>query len=263
MKALFCIAAALVPPSGSLWVDRPAMAAPGLTTVTVTVVLMPGSQPVPALLERKSGNTVSQLEDIGPDGTAQINETDCSAATSYLAESIGARYTSDGRWKACRSDRPVEFRFFPSGVQRPASIAAGMVSVRWGDAADFKPALSTINAAQQAGDYGTAAIVNAQLGEVLKSTNLDAARGFKEAATIDALSFIMQRTGVQLDNAVTYDPADKLAVPTADAEALIKTYQVDNHLPATGKLDWTTLRSLSPLSNEQIYQLNSAATAKF
>ena len=263
MKALPCIAAVLLPLSFSLWVDKPAVAAPGLITVTVTVVLMPGNQPVPALLERRSGNTVSRLEDIGPDGTAHIDETDCSADTSYLAESIGARYTSDGLWKACHSDKPVEFRFFPRGMERPASIAAGFPSARWGQASDFEPALATVNAAQQAGDFGTAAVVNAQVGEVLKSKNLDAARGFKEAATIDALSFIMKQTGVQLDNSVTYDPKDKLAVPTADAEALIKTYQVDNKLPATGKLDWTTLRSLSPLSDEQIYQLNSTATSKF
>ena len=91
--------------------------------------------------------------------------------------------------------------------------------------------------------------------------NLDAARGFKEAATIDALTAIMQQTGKSLDTPITYDPVNKLSVPTSNAEDLIKTYQASSQLPVSGKLDWVTIRSLSPQANEGLYEATTAAAA--
>ena len=256
------------------FLDPAAAAADGITKVTVTVVLMPGRLPVDGMLMRREKGEVTSLDDIDSSGTEQFDEADCSSETTYLVQPIGGRYTADGLWKGCRGDRPIPFTFYPKGAPRAAALATASLQshgagdrgtdflpAQWADSADFAPALQQISAAYSNGEYGTAAVIDADLGERLKTVNLDAARGFKEAATIDALTAIMQQTGKSLDTPITYDPVNKLSVPTSNAEDLIKTYQASSQLPVSGKLDWVTIRSLSPQANEGLYEATTAAAA--
>ena len=233
-------------------------------TVTITAIALPGERPVQATIKRMVGGVESEFDSTDPkSGTLQFDEAACTT-TSYQAEPVepGA-FNFWPAWQHCRTDRPIPFRFFDKRKAASGPILTGAIPPAWGPSSSFVSAIDVIKSATEQGDYGTAAIISSQVSNILAKTgNTAPAKAFGEYAVTTGLSGITEAGSNPAGAAIVYDSKQQQLVLSPSGVEAVKAFQRSKALPESGRLDWGTMRALSPLADEKLFNLNAIAADK-
>jgi hypothetical protein len=220
-------------------------------SVTITATLLPDNTPMEARVTRRSAGNEGPLDDTDATGKLTFEEKNCSADTAYSADpdvnNSGVDYRK--QWRVCRTGQPIAFYFY---TRQFASKVAPILAATDGP---YSGTVGAITAALDEGDLGTAALLSTEAAAALraagKGVDANAFAAFATVAGAGAVTASSPSTRV----GVTFDPGQQQWAVSGPGEQALKTYQAAAKATPTGKLDWKTLRPLSPLPDEALFAL--------
>jgi len=192
------------------------------------------------------------------DGFA-YDESDCKATVQFtVLPVLKAMYTyMQDDWRSCAAGGTYEFKFTPNLTKPKLKVVYSLFGAASPALAGLKPEqVSIFNDALEKQDFGTISYLSTELGNAYSEAgNSELAKQWKSAALAagwEAVSITDVSATVEEPFRIEKD----LLRYTPQAVDVIKQYQVDAGIAATGTLNWPTMRSLSELAKTDIYRLD-------
>jgi hypothetical protein len=188
------------------------------------------------------------------------DEADCKVTVQYtLLPVLKAMYTyMQDDWRSCAAGGTYQYKFTPNLTTPKLKVVYSLFGAASPALAGLEPEqVKIFNDALEQQDFGTISFLSTELGNAYYAAGkYDLASQWKSAALAtgwEALS--IKYAGVAVEQPFTLEN-DALRY-TPEAVGVIKQYQVDAGIAASGKLNWPTLRSLSDLAGSDIQTLST------
>ena len=188
------------------------------------------------------------------------DESDCKVTVQYTMQPVlKAMYTyMQDDWRSCAAGGTYQFKFTPNLTTPKLKVVYSLFGAASPAVAGLRPEqVSIFNDALERQDFGSISFLSTELGNAYyEAGNYELANQWRSAAIVAGWEAISTRdVGATVNEPYRFEN-DALRY-TPEAVGVIRQYQVDAGVAATGTLNWPTMRSLSDLAGSDIQTLST------